>query len=139
MIILGIIGLIYFIKIWPSHLPSFLQNSNISWLMQASGIIFAIILLFAIVVLFRESKEYILLTDKNIILNQGKKPNPTRIPLNTIKEFSLGSSPLEILSRCNSLWIILKGDPEKSHLVGPLTQEEAIILKKLLEEKLKTI
>lgn len=137
MLSLALVGLIYFIQIWPSHLPSFLLNSNIFWLMKASGVIFGAFMLFSTLIFYRESKESIVLTDKNLILTSSKQTPPTIIPFHTISKFSLGSSPLEMLSRSSSLWIILKGEPEKSCLAGPLTQAQAANLEKLLEERVK--
>lgn len=132
MLFLAVMGLAYFIQVWPSRLPVFLQNSAISWLMNAAGIILGAFMLFSTLVFYREAKESIILTDRNLILASSK---PTIIPIKAISRFSLGSSPLEKLSRSSSLWIILKGEPEKSYLAGPLTPDQAAALENLLEEK----
>ncbi|NLK51156.1 MAG: hypothetical protein GX295_01740 [Syntrophomonadaceae bacterium] len=131
IILLGILGLLRYMVIWPTCLPNFMVNNHIIFLMKLSGIILSLILVYLIFVSFRESRGLIILTDKKLILTNVKPQNPLIIPLGHITKISLGSSPLEKLCRCASIWLTLK-ESEPGYLVGPLSPDQAKQLTDLL-------
>ena len=135
--LLAVIALVLFWFIWPSRLPNSLINSRTTWIMNFSGIIFSIVILLAILTIYRESQGIVILTNKSLLICPRKQMTRTTIPLEHIKRIELGHSPLEKLSRCGSLWLTLQGEPAESHLIGPFKQEQVICLKQILEKELK--
>ncbi|MDH7478920.1 MAG: hypothetical protein QHH02_02800 [Syntrophomonadaceae bacterium] len=119
------VGLIYFMMTWSLRFPSFLLNTGTNFLMNLSGIILSVVFAVAVFIFYRESRGSIVLTDQRLILSSGKTSSSTAIPLGEIEQFILGSSPLEKLSGCQSLWIKLSGEPNSGYLAGPLLKSQA--------------
>lgn len=137
-ILLSFLGVAYYIKIWPSRLPQFLQNTRYEHLMALSETILIIILIISSIIFLRDAKGYVKLTNQRLILSPGKKGKKTSIiNLKQINSIEIGSTPFEKLSGCQSLWIHLRPAENEGYLVGPLSHAKAEELKYLLEELTK--
>jgi len=135
--LLCLAGLAKFSLSWSASLPAFLLGSRLASFIALSRYLLGAVFLLAAFILYRDSRGLIILTEKQLLLPQHKNPEGISVPVRQIKSISLGSSPLEKLCRCSSLWITLKKEEEESYLAGPLSRHKAETLKNLLEELLE--
>ncbi len=131
----SIVGLAIFLVTWSSHFPAFLLNYHTTVLMNLSGIILLLVIILIIIINVRESRGHIVLTSKRLIIPSTKKPYFIEIPFTKIKEWSLGRSPLETISGCGSIWIVLNGESYEDCLAGPLPWEQAEFLYQLINKE----